>query len=357
MIKYIKKIWSLFFGSKKYAKKQQKRTSLKAPKEHFGAHYYLGDLLDRLEQTFKHLPKIRKADRDAWDLYSKVGATVCDSNALWSIDVQPHIIKAMPSFGCAFIGGDIPEDKDILPARFMYFMRVKKPVNVQPSNGVVYRVGMTLDDDDAPIYCGFYVSVDGGNIRALRELISTPHIVGSTTSSKHPSKQIRTIHRMSWGYPRTLSDKAEELGMGCDTLAEQTFAVIANAAYSRESGMTVTVRKHSKKAVFAIDMLRTPYFFADREKVADENGSTKKILHYVRGHTRTLAGGSEKFIKPHFRGLNTFKWNGYDVRIGMGGKHGLSLSSFNLEPIPELEEASNFIGMDGLADKLEGKLA
>jgi len=111
----------------------------------------------------------------------------------------------------------------------------------------------------------------------------------------------------------------------------------------------VNVSNGHLTAVFCIDMLRTPYFFADRD--IEYKGS--KIFHIVRAHRRVGAGGNETFVKSHFRGLREFVWNGYSVRITLAGKHHADLLDANFGSYEEgiLNDENETIGIKELADK------
>ena len=65
---FLKKIIDWLLGRRAAPEQRQKRK--RAPKEHYGAHYYLGDLLDQLDAVFRDLPKFKKSDPEAYKLYS-----------------------------------------------------------------------------------------------------------------------------------------------------------------------------------------------------------------------------------------------------------------------------------------------
>lgn len=104
-----------------------------------------------------------------------------------------------------------------------------------------------------------------------------------------------------------------------------------------DSGVHVRVAKGSKRVTFAIDMLRTPYFFKDRDKTVNENGKTQKIFHIVAGHKRKLANGEETTVKSHFRGIRKFMWNGFKINILLNGKHIRSFNENNIDGVELLE--------------------
>ena len=297
-------------------------------KEHHGAHYYLGDLLDTLDATFSHLPAFKKGDPEAFGLFQKVGASVMSSDFSISGALDPYTLQQMPSFGCFYSQAGEDTENRYHP-RFLYFMKETRPINVQASNHTIYRCGATfhLHDRPAAVAATFYVAVSrDGTIIPLRVCTPRHHKPG--------------FARMEWGYPTALEDWSADAKLTVEEHVCNLFTIMAEGSLSREVGLTVRVRKRKMAAAFAIDMTRTPYFFADREKTVTENGATQKILHIVRGHWRTVAGGERVFIKSHFRGLRSFVWNGYDVTIGLAGRHGKAMSSATFAAVDPMGDLS-----------------
>jgi hypothetical protein len=283
-------------------------------KDHYGAHYYLGDLLDRADEAFQDMVNLKRADPDIYDIFHRTGVAVCSSDALYTRDVEPFIAEALPSFGCAYVGHD-KDKEDRVPARFIGFTKEERPINVQASNGATYRVMLTYTLD-GHAYCGsFHVALKGSVAVPLKECIPTYHDLGRRGG----------VTRMQWRYPSALVDIAGNMDGDVEDAANTMFAVAAHASMHPESGLTVKISKGVTALKFAINVERTPYFFRDRERVVNHNGRTKRILHIVRTHTR-----KGKVINSHWRGLREFNWNGYSVKIGMGDKHFRNVSSFNL---------------------------
>lgn len=345
MRKLLTSVWRWFFPIKEDAPTRApapaKRKAVRREKEHFGAHYYLGDLLDALDMTFSHLPAFKRGDREAFNLFQKLGASVMSSDGMMPGQLEPYMLQQMPSFGCYFKHGG-SNDEEKIPARFLYFIKEKRPVNVQGTNHTVYRCGATFHLEKYPeaMASQFYVAVSkDGTISPLRVCRPRSHKPGFV--------------RMEWGYPPDLEDWANDNGRTVEEHVTITFAIMAAGALSREAGLTVRVRKNGMAAAFAIDILRTPYFFADRDKTVTENGTTKKIMHLVKGHWRTVAGGERVFVKSHFRGLRKFTWNGYAVTIGLAGKHGLGMSSATFSAADPAEDASDLIGAEKVAELLD----
>lgn len=342
---FLQKIINWLFGKKPAAPAKVQRKKKRTSKEHYGSHYYLGDLLDQLDAVFQDLPKFKKSDPEAYKLYSKIGATVRSSDAVLTTYLEPYIARELPTFGCMYMGCE-PNDVDFAPMRFAYILKETRPINVQTTNATVYRCGLTFSLDDRVVATSFYVAVTGGSIKPLKVCRPTQHVVGKGTKQSF-------FYRMEWKWPAALAELATKVDRDIEEYAGELFSVIANAAYERERGITVSVNRRGKKAVFSIDMLRAPYFFSDREKVTNENGRTKKIFHYVRGHERTFADAKKKFVKGHWRGLRRFSWNGYDVRIGMPGLNDKSLSDINFASLDPTYEGDDVVTADELASRID----
>lgn len=348
---FIRKIWDWLFRPKRDVSPKARRVKRQ---EEGSAHYYLGDLLDNMDLLFSDFRLIRQADPDAYALAKKWGATVASSGINVGVDVDPHFLQSLPGHGC-FYTGAVDRGGDRVPAKFLYFTKEKKPVNVHGSLKVmggrgtaIYRCGAVFEFNGHSVASQFYIGVSGKEIYPLK-------VCQPTSFSTSPRSQ--PIVRMQWGYPQELVDIAADNEKSVEQMALEWFSVAANLAYTREAGMTVTATKGAESASFGIDVLRTPYFFSDRKKTVNENGKTKPIIHLVRGHYRTLAGGSRKFIKPHFRGEREFSWKGYNVRVGMAGWHGVGISDFNLAGLDVRQTNDPTCTAEELAGKIDSLLA
>ena len=312
--------------SAKVQKKVQKIVRKQKDKEHFGAHYYLSDLLDVMPSAFLGLNMLQKTDPEIHKLFSKTGCAIVSKDMRVAATKTGYIdFKNAPSFGCAHMVGRAHDDdyEGAYPI-ICFFNKIKRPINVQPSNDMIYEFGVVYDTKHLAkcppaILEKVYMSVnEDGALKALKTCSPTWVPVGKTSFS-----------RMAWKYPDLLERYAQDWGdTDIEGVASWWFNIISHLAMSSESGLTVRVKKKKSVISFAIDMERTPYFFSDREKVVTSKGQTKKIFHIVRGHMRKMSDGTEKHIKSHFRGLRKFVWNGYDVSISLAGKHHNSMFSF-----------------------------
>ena len=318
-----------------FSVKVQKIVRKQKNKEHFGAHYYLSDLLDVMPRAFLGLNILQKTEPEIHKLFSKTGCAIVSKDMRLSTTKTGYIdFKNAPSFGCAHMVGRAHDDdyEGAYPI-ICFFNKIKRPINVQPSNDMIYEFGVVYDTKHLArfppaILEKVYMSVsEDGALKALKTCRPTFMRVGKSSFS-----------RMAWKYPDLLEWYAKEWGdTDIEGVASWWFNIISHLAMSSESGLTVRVKKRKSVISFAIDMERTPYFFSDREKVVTSKGQTKKIFHIVRGHMRKMSDGAEKHIKSHFRGLRKFVWNEYDVSISLTGKHHSSIFSFT----GEIELAAN----------------
>lgn len=331
----------MWVSSKTETIKKQRNPIKQKTREHFGAHYYLGDLLDQLENSFKSLNSLKKVNRTAYKMFSKVSCHVTSKDFLWQIGNHYSITRdQIPSIGCAFFtdtrDGRVTKtdkDGDWVHPTFGYFQKIKNPINVQPSNGTVLEVCFVYEYKEGPVATSYYVSVDDDmNIRPLKEL----HVNYVNIKPKISRKNNRPfqIPRASWAISSSLirnHSEQEKDNRTPEQRAEENTWMIINSALAVDTGVNVRVAKGSKRVTFGIDMTRTPYFFKDRDKTVNENGKTQKIFHIVSGHKRTMANGDEIMIKTHFRGIRKFMWNGFQINIVLNGKHAKSLNAYTAD--------------------------
>ena len=129
---------------------------------------------------------------------------------------------------------------------------------------------------------------------------------------------------------KELCHKHIERGFECydiHSFVQNAFGFLIHWHDTSSSGLQVRASKGYVSLKFHIDMLRTPYFFKDRNITVNHNGRKKRIFHIVRTHKR-----GDKYIKSHFRGLRKFKWHNYDIVISMPGKHHDNMLDCDLMP-------------------------
>lgn len=323
MFKYLKKAYTALKNWFNLNTKEPKARKLRAKKrDEVFSHYYLSDLLDKMDRSFDDMKLLKKSDPESYRLFSRVGCSVMSSRVFTTYDKPSWVdFKNLPAFGATSLPIEHDDKKDMIYPRFVYFRKIQKPINVQPSNNNIVQVGMiyTCSKNLRPVHVNYFLSVDqSGDCTLLKELRSVQRKVGQ-----------EIFRRMVWVKPEMVTDIANENNKDVTAFVTQILYFLLNSAFQTESGLTVRVTKQKHTLAFSIDMERTPYFFDKRDKVVNENGNTKRIFHIVRTHKRVGKNGTRKFIKTHFRGLRKFTWHGYDVNIILGNKHVAQLSDFN----------------------------
>ena len=323
----------------------KKRKKIKQrSRDHLGAHYYLGDLLDQLDNSFKSLDSLKKVNRGAYNTFSKVSCHVTSTDLMRGTGNQYSITRdQIPSVGCSFISdtGDkrvtkVVDGEEFRAPTFCYFKRIKNPINVQQTNGITLEVCSVFEFNNGPEAVNYYVSIDEDlNITPLKEI----HVKEVPVRPKVSRKNNRpfSIRRAYWQQAPYIESMAKEHHETVEEAAAYLTWIAINSVLAMDSGVHVRVAKGSKRVTFAIDMLRTPYFFKDRDKTVNENGKTQKIFHIVAGHKRKLANGEETTVKSHFRGIRKFMWNGFKINILLTGKHIKSFNKNNIDGVEILE--------------------
>lgn len=296
----------------------------------------LDGLLDRLDDYFFYIKKFKKHDPESYQLYSKVGGQIFNQkawleNANFDLDqIGWKSRKEKPGFGLIhFVDEDLKiyTHKHEASWKFIYFRKFEKLWNIQRTNSHIYEVCVFYsrpNSEQVKFAVNFYVGVDDdGNVSSLREKVgSKVHIKGKRGEFSFTRQEWQKSPFLKFTKEEHPEYKSEE------DIARYIFCGLMNSAMLASSGVQVRCKKGGLAAIFDIDMLKTPYFFKDRDKSVTVNGKTKKIFHIVRAHKRVMPDGSEKVIKSHFRGEQKFKWHNYDVNITMPGLHHASLSDF-----------------------------
>lgn len=321
---FISRIWHWIVGSQSVVELPEEH-AVSAPRqkrEQYGAHYYFGDILNQLNNAVEDLALLRRAHPDAYELHRKLGIAVVSGDMDRSLlafgeTVEPFIVSAMPAFAGVFCGREKKQDDGKLYARFLMAQKIKHFEKVAAHTGTLYEmIGVWKGRGKEPFVGNFFVSVDrSGNVAAVKVPIQR-HMCGGR--GREP------FVRTEWDYPQVLKDIADENDASVDRVAHYWFTDTMSRAAAAESGIKVRARRGTVCATFAIDMLRTPYFFKDRIKAKNENGNTRPVFHYVKGHKRL-----GKFIKPHFRGMRRFRWHDFDVSVSMPGRDYGMVSEFD----------------------------
>jgi hypothetical protein len=326
----MKNFWEIFLkflGLGRTARRAKSKIN-HAEIEEAGRWYFRRDILDRLDEYLICIRRMSKTDPEGYRMYSKIGASVLPPKAMVTTfldDPRWRVGGDLPAFGAIATLGSEPR-ADFFYMKFGYYRRLDKPpYYLERTNRTVYQVTVfhTRVDDDTRWgrqSDNFFVGVDkGGDVVPLRYVVSTK------SRLKHRGGKRSSFPRREWTYGAFLAVEDPEAGYpgieAAPRRAKEIFSIIVSGSEGAGAALRVSAGKGRVTAVFGIDLLRTPYFFSDRDPVYAEEGHKKRIFHIVRTHERKYQDGSSTYVKSHFRGLRRFAWNGYAVLVSMPGFH------------------------------------
>jgi hypothetical protein len=308
-------------------------------------------ILDQLADYMVYLKRMRRSDRESYDLYSQVGAHIIPPE--WNhainddVELSPWWRKTLPAFGAIASGvapgieADEAKRNKIQP-RFMYFRRYDRPPStVERVNiGAIYAVTAYWDKTSwnrkSGVPTEFPVCIlPDGSVRLLRSMISRPQTIRHR-KGKWRGYQTHLEHQR-WGVHDFFKDWAAEKDFTPQQFLSRLFISCANQFEAANAEMIrIAATRDNITAVFSIDIRHTPFFFADREQTFTESGRRRRIFHITRTHTRTTSGGRVIPVRTHFRGARRFNWNGYRMQISVPHLHHADPASFSVGAIDEL---------------------
>lgn len=323
-------------------------------------------ILERLDEYFVCVRRLRLHDPAGYALFSKIGFAV-PPDALVNPDaVSSEALKAVErvSFGGILYGGLGADDGRCYPS-FVYFEKVRQPGRVQQASGDVYRLSALYDDRVASrrwrasvcaaAICHVCLSKDG-EIQLLKE--ST--VEWSRVSVRHGRRRERMNLKSSyWVFPFWLCDMAVEHGKTPHELARHLFTSALLTYIRSTDRIVVRASKMADTAAFGIELDRAKHFFADRAIEVASDGRRKRIFHAVTAHRRVLGIDRETQVRSHYRGARRFDWNGYSVNIVLPANVDLYRPAFTGQYLDEVDkrERPAFMNQGQVGELLAAELS
>jgi hypothetical protein len=303
-------------------------------------------ILDRLDEYFDCMKRMRQYDHDAYKLYSRVGLSIPNEHFLEAS------LSARPSFG-GFFFALADRQSELVQPSFVYFSKVVSPTGVQRARGDIYRITTLYDGKRkvgrnfnvaAPLSC--HVAVDERNgMTLLKELCMSERTVTRRDRSGRKRDSIR-LKTHSWQYPAWVSEISSEKGTSPEEFACAWLRTGIATHMASTKRLVVQVARGSCRAAFSVDLARAPYFFADRDPIElARDGKRKRIFHAVQAHNRALTGGKTTTVKHHYRGLRSFQWKSYQVHIVFPKNnfvYRMDVPGVYVDDIPEDQRAKYF---------------
>lgn len=290
-------------------------------------------ILDRLDEYFVCIRRVRRLDPSAYAMFSRLGLAV-PAERFANGSHPENIAKAVAnrvSFGGVLQPQTDVDDKGdataVLPS-FMYFRKVSHPPRVRSFPGDVYELTVLYDyrhgaelrwlTKRLTALCRCHIGMaPDGTLSLLKEHVSvTSKVQPARVSRGRRKPQSITLTTHQWQYPEWVLSAGAERDKTPDEWAVGLL-VMALATYTESiSRLVVRVKKRGCVAAFGIETDRAKYFFADRDTSAlARDGKRKRIFHAVTAHERRLASGRTSNVKHHYRGIRAFDWNGYGINI------------------------------------------
>lgn len=324
--------------------------------ELLGEFNFRDTILQQLERYFFYIKRMKKRDADAYHLYRQVGASLLPYIATGAfrrgaddpvvprehLPLPPKFNQLRPSFGCFAYGAD-PETEKYEKAgdhgkttmwvpKFMYYHKFKMPpATIQPvGGGDVYTLTVWWDRPDtytrnkhgSPQQIPIHISADGQTITPLKVIETrwTP-LKGHVRHGPH------SIPQRAWKFPKEYIEWSKENADDVEHFLTGVFLQSVNQVENSHLSMTrISATKGNMTAVFSVNILRTSYFFQDRDISVTENGTRKPIFHVVKPHVRKDGTA----VRMHFRGLRDFTWAGYRVHISIPGLDHLDINDLDI---------------------------
>ena len=160
-------------------------------------------ILDRLDEYFQCLTRLKKYEPDAYDAFSRLGFAIPAS----CINPEyPNIRETQAlrrTLGGVLLWGDMEDEENIYPS-FVYFTKMRCPMLVEAAKGVIYRVTVVYDERGVarkltlPLSCHIALTDDGA-VRLLREPYEDYSDIGK---GRHRFR----LKTTQWAYPRWSCD-------------------------------------------------------------------------------------------------------------------------------------------------------
>tara|TARA_R110000803_G_scaffold209729_1_gene279916 strand:+ start:581 stop:1702 length:1122 start_codon:yes stop_codon:yes gene_type:complete len=320
-----------------------RKKSIRTP----GLYTFRKTILQKLAWYFSVIKRLKKGDPETFKLYSKIGASIVSQEdavtAEYSFgdeELCPWWKTHRPTFGALFFSdGSWPGDKGFMQPTMVCFRKYakgKEPCEIQKGSGAIYCVTVCWDKREwkngRPTE--FPVSIDKNNKITV---LKTKHYgEQSIRAKKRRRGRVFTVPTKKFLIDPFFADWAVgQKASSTEIHLTYIFVHAANLYAAQDHEMTkIKCTKNRLSAVFSIDVLKTPYFFKDRDATTLVNGKRKKIFHIVRAHKR-VTNGIASFVKTHFRGERYFMWNGYKVRITVPGWHHMNLIELDVGAVDE----------------------
>lgn len=282
----------------------------------------------------------------------------------WALEVfdTPRIPAGLklPNIASVFMLHGKHDTADAVHGRFAFAIREKKlPEGVEHSHGTPYRFGYCVElpekekdqaSDHRLFWAWAWVVVGSdGSMSFPHQLQPVNHHIRSRRimPGKKGDGATRSMHYIT----RQWVDQTMTIpeGRSDHNFLACMFRQLLVWWTSRDQSWSVGVRKDGRRVTFSIAPEHTAAYFADRDLVVNEHGTRKRIIHFVREHTR----GNGAIVKAHVRGVRHFHWKGFECNVTAPKLNGAVVSAmFDLPPADDDIKDSAVLDIEDVSSML-----
>lgn len=299
--------------------KRQRKTQERPDAETFS------ELLDGLEESFAsmQIPAMKETWLPRSDIRAlhKVGVYIPTP---WQMEYLRNPVmpqgESMPAIAsCLMLTSKHDTESRVCP-RFAFAIKAPHlPAGVEQHKGTPYRFGYCVqlrerekDKNSEPrmfwVWAWVVVGTDGRLTLPLQR--SNERNVLRHNRRQPDGRRSSAYVGHQWRTPSIVNDPERSVEDHTAFLLS-VFRQLVMWWNRRDEQWSVGVRKDGRRVTFNIAKEHTAAYFADREKVVTVNGNAKKIIHFVREHTRS----NGQTVREHVRGMREFIWHGFSCHV------------------------------------------
>jgi len=320
----------------RWAAARRVRLSPAADTTDAGTRWHFRDqILDRLDEYFACIRKMRSHDPDMYALFARLGFTV-PADHFWNAEhgATDDELRTAPrvAFGgilCGGMGDNKARAGELGKGRvapvFVYFAKMANPIGVEHAAGAVYHVTALYGDRSRSDHyrsawimrapSSFYITLaPDGSTRLLRERSRSTVDIQTRRGAR---RETIKLSYTQWTPPAWLADvgRPNEAPRSMEANARWLFALAFLTHLKAIDRVIVRAARGGIVAAFGIELERAKYFFRDRAIDLAVDGRRRRIFHSVIEHDRTLANGRATHVRTHYRGVRRFDWNSHAITI------------------------------------------
>lgn len=316
----------------------------------------LAELLENLETTFKWVRT--PAMKGSWIRHDdiiglrKLGVHVPhpwllewnDDEATLAVDTTKPMSALMSVSLCASdrlvnLARKVPGKENQVWPDAMFAIKARKlPPYVAARPGVPYQFGFGYRFISDKMFWGAaWIVIDPktGALHVCDELVNVQNVVPlrSPVARRNAHGSSARFSTRAWRHARMLDADYENPSVDNNRIiVKNYFRALHSWWAGRDERWSVAVYRGGERVTFGIEPANTKTYFASRDKsIKTPSGKTRKIIHFVEEHERTVNGRTVT-VKAHVRGLREFDWMGFRCVVTAPRLTGRTAAFFELAP-------------------------